>query len=48
MVPGTQTVATTILQATPIIVVLGAMVFFGETVGRLRWCAIVAGALFSL
>lgn len=35
--------ATAILQATPIIVVLGAMAFFGETVGWRRWCAIVAG-----
>lgn len=35
--------ATAILQATPIIVVLGAMVFFGETVGWRRWCAIVIG-----
>lgn len=35
--------ATAILQATPIIVVLGATVFFGETVGWRRWCAIVAG-----
>lgn len=35
--------ATVILQATPIIVVLGATVFFGETVGWRRWCAIVAG-----
>ncbi len=35
--------ATAILQATPIIVVLGAMVFFGESVGWRRWCAIVAG-----
>ena len=35
--------ATAILQATPIVVVLGAIVFFGETVGWRRWCAIVAG-----
>ncbi len=35
--------ATAILQATPILVVLGAMVFFGETVNWRRWCAIVAG-----
>lgn len=35
--------ATAILQATPLIVVLGAMLFFGETVGWRRWCAIGAG-----
>lgn len=37
--------ATAILQATPIIVVLGAIVFFGETVGWRRWCSIVAGLI---
>jgi drug/metabolite transporter (DMT)-like permease len=37
--------ATAILQATPIIVVLGAMAFFGETVGWRRWCAIVIGLI---
>lgn len=35
--------ATAILQATPLIVVLGAIVFFGERVDGARWCAIVAG-----
>lgn len=35
--------ATAILQATPLIVVLGAMAFFSETVGWQRWCAIIAG-----
>lgn len=34
---------TVILQATPIFVVLGAMVFFGEKVGWRRWAAIVIG-----
>lgn len=37
--------ATAILQATPIMVVLGAMAFFGEGVGWRRWCAIVAGLI---
>lgn len=37
--------ATAILQATPIIVVLGATTFFGEAVGWRRWCAIVAGLI---
>jgi drug/metabolite transporter (DMT)-like permease len=35
--------ATAILQATPIVVVLGAALFFGETVGWRRWAAILAG-----
>ncbi len=35
--------ATAILQATPIVVVLGAAVFFGEKVGWRRWTAIVTG-----
>ena len=35
--------ATAILQATPLIVVLGATVFFGESVDWRRWCAIVVG-----
>lgn len=30
-------VASSILQATPLVVVLGAVVFFGETVGARRW-----------
>jgi drug/metabolite transporter (DMT)-like permease len=34
---------TAILQATPILVVLGAALFFGETVGWRRWTAIVVG-----
>ncbi len=37
--------ATAILQATPIIVVLGATAFFGESVGWRRWCAILAGLI---
>lgn len=37
--------ATAILQATPVLVVLGASVFFGERVGLLRWAAVVAGLL---
>ncbi|WP_247653832.1 DMT family transporter [Labrenzia sp. PHM005] len=36
---------TVILQATPIFVVLGAMVFFGEQVGWRRWAAIVIGLI---
>lgn len=35
--------ATAILQATPIVVVLGAALFFGEKVGWRRWAAILAG-----
>lgn len=35
--------ATAILQATPIVVVLGAALFFGEKVGWRRWTAILAG-----
>jgi len=34
---------TVILQATPIFVVLGAMMFFGERVGWRRWLAILIG-----
>ncbi|QYX57257.1 DMT family transporter [Roseovarius sp. SCSIO 43702] len=37
--------ATAILQATPIVVVLGAVVVFGERVGWRRWAAIFAGLL---
>lgn len=37
--------ATAILQATPLLVVLGATVFFGETVGWRRWCAILVGLI---
>ena len=36
-------VASAILQATPLVVVAGAAVIFGETVGLRRWAAIVAG-----
>ena len=36
---------TAILQATPIVVVLGAAVFFGEKVGWRRWIAICAGLI---
>ena len=35
--------ATVILQATPLVVVAGAALFFGETVGWRRWSAIVVG-----
>lgn len=35
--------ATAILQATPVLVVLGASLWFGERVGWRRWAAIVAG-----
>lgn len=35
--------ASAILQATPLVVVAGAAVFFGEAVGWRRWSAIVAG-----
>jgi len=37
--------ATAILQATPIIVVVGATAFFGETVDWRRWCSIVVGLI---
>jgi drug/metabolite transporter (DMT)-like permease len=36
-------VASAILQATPLVVVAGAAVIFGETVGLRRWIAIFAG-----
>lgn len=35
--------ATAILQATPVLVVLGASVYFGEKVGWRRWVAVVMG-----
>ncbi len=35
--------ATAILQATPVLVVLGARIFFQERVGWRRWCAVVVG-----
>lgn len=35
--------ATAILQATPVLVVLGGSLYFGERVGWRRWCAVVAG-----
>lgn len=35
--------ASAILQATPLIVTIGAVIFFGETVGWRRWLAIVIG-----
>lgn len=38
-------VTTAILQATPIVVVLGAALLFGETVGWRRWTAIVVGLI---
>ena len=37
--------ATVILQATPIFVVAGAALIFGEQVGRRRWAAIVLGLI---
>jgi drug/metabolite transporter (DMT)-like permease len=36
---------TAILQATPIVVVLGAALLFGETVGWRRWTAVAAGLI---
>jgi len=36
-------VASAILQATPLVVVLGAALIFGEKVGLARWCAVGAG-----
>lgn len=38
-------VASAILQATPLVVVAGAALIFGETVGWRRWAAIAAGFL---
>ena len=38
-------VTTAILQATPIVVVFGAALLFGETVGWRRWTAIVLGLI---
>ncbi|MEH6546560.1 MAG: DMT family transporter [Sneathiella sp.] len=35
--------ASAILQATPLVVAVGAIVFFGETVGWHRWGSIIAG-----
>ncbi len=35
--------ATAILQATPVLVVLGARLFFNERVGWRRWCAVAVG-----
>jgi drug/metabolite transporter (DMT)-like permease len=35
--------ASAILQATPLVVVAGAAILFGETVGWRRWAAIIAG-----
>ncbi|WP_394154287.1 DMT family transporter [Loktanella salsilacus] len=37
--------ATVILQATPLVVVAGAAIVFGETVGWRRWTAIVVGLI---
>ena len=37
--------ATIVLQATPLVVVAGAALFFGETVGWRRWAAVVVGFL---
>lgn len=35
--------ATSILQATPVVVVLGARIYFRERIGWRRWCAVIAG-----
>ncbi|WP_420854575.1 DMT family transporter [Sneathiella marina] len=35
--------ASAILQATPLVVAVGAILFFRETVGWHRWCSIIAG-----
>lgn len=35
--------ATAILQATPVLVVIGASLYFGERIGWRRWCAVFAG-----
>ena len=35
--------ATVIMQATPLVVVIGAALFFGEKVGWRRWTAIIVG-----
>ena len=35
--------ASTILQATPLVVIAGAALFFGEKVGFRRWCAVIVG-----
>ncbi|HQF30775.1 MAG TPA: DMT family transporter [Hyphomicrobiales bacterium] len=37
--------ATAILQATPVLVVLGAGLYFGERVGWRRWLAVIAGLI---
>lgn len=37
--------ATAILQATPVLVVIGASLFFGERVGALRWLSVGVGLL---
>ena len=37
--------ATVIMQATPLVVVIGAALFFGEKVGWRRWTAIVVGLI---
>jgi drug/metabolite transporter (DMT)-like permease len=42
---STLSSATAILQATPIVVVAGAAVFFGEKVGMRRWSAIFVGLI---
>ena len=42
---STLTSATAILQATPIVVVAGAALFFGEKVGVRRWSAIIFGLI---
>lgn len=39
------TSATAILQATPLVVVMGAALFLGETVGWRRWSAVIIGLL---
>ncbi|MFK7801890.1 MAG: DMT family transporter, partial [Anaerolineae bacterium] len=37
--------ASAILQATPLVVVMGAAIFFGENVGWRRWTAILVGLI---
>ena len=39
----TLSATSAILQATPLVVVLGSVLFLGERVGRRRWCAIACG-----
>ena len=47
LAPTPLSTTTAILQATPIVVVLGASLLFGEKVGWRRWTAIVVGLVAS-